>query len=147
MRVEVIEFNKNRNKFKLDTNLEINMLEEEIQEFFNATDTAERLDAYIDTKYVYIGTQAKTMYNGYTIDDTIRKWIDSSIKFMEDTLIEEVGFNNFKTIVKKAEKIVCNANALKGKKLDNNGKVVKDEAYKEAIDATQQIREMIKKHI
>ena len=42
--------------------LEIAMIKEEIREFYEAETLAERIDAMIDVRYVYEGTQLKYNY-------------------------------------------------------------------------------------
>ncbi len=134
---EVYEFNKIRNGFEYNVELESKMLKEEITEFFEADSLAERVDAYIDTEYVYFGTEMKTIAAGVEngFDDLYLR----AKNMMQNIIAEEVGYENLEVIITKARKIVCDANAIKGKKLVD-GKVSK-ENYN--IDATSQISKMI----
>ena len=139
MYIEVIEFNKQRNKLELDFKNELLMLREEIREFWEAHTVAERVDALVDTEYVWIGTRAKCSYNTYSIPSDIKEGIEASIDLMTEYLFEELG-DNMLHILGRARAIVCSANAEKGQKLDENGKVTK-EGFKR--DATAEIAEMI----
>ena len=138
----VTEFNKKRNKLAFDPKLEAEMIGEEIKEFWDATTTAERLDALVDTEYVWIGTRIKAGYNGFFVKTDMRNWVEDSIALMHSYLSDELG-EHFYICYKNAEKIVCNANAIKGSMLDENGKVMKDDEYNRKINATHQIAEMI----
>ena len=142
MIIAVAEFNKKRNNLHINMELEVAMLHEEIREFWDAKTTAERLDALVDTKYVWDGTRIKASYHGVGIETSMYKWIEDSTSLMYDYLQEELG-DNFHTCYRYATKIVCDANAIKGNKLDENGKVLKDDDYNRKIDATAQIAEML----
>lgn len=142
MIVEVTQFNKQRNKLTIDMNLEGAMLLEEIKEFWDAETVAERLDALVDTEYVWYGTRIKASYNGISLPPETRVAIEESIHLMFTYLQEELGAH-FHTCYSSAKKIVCEANALKGQKLNEDGKVLKDKAYKQAVDATVTIGLMI----
>jgi len=141
----VRDFNKKRNGFELDYELEMNMLKEEIREFFDAEDLAEMVDAYVDVDYVFSGTKIKYSYNFTMFPEEFTIINDEFESIAYEIMLEKVGSKNtLNDIINKAKEIVANANAMKGTKLDENGKVFKDEEYKKAIDATQQIREMLK---
>jgi len=142
MIIDVVNFNKKRNKLAWNDVLEIKMLDEEIREFWDATTVAERVDAYIDTQYVWIGTRVKASYNSVAINIDVRNTINQTLELMEDYLKEELG-KHYDTVIANAKKIVCSANELKGSKLNEDGKVIKDEKYRAAIDATKSIALMI----
>lgn len=142
MIIAVAEFNKKRNGLEFKEELEASLLAEEIKEFWDATTTAERLDALVDTEYVWEGTRIKASYNGFFIQDYTRSYVDDSISLMHSYLQDELG-SNFYDCYGNAKKIVCNANAIKGSKLDDNGKVKKDDEYNRKVNATEQIKEMI----
>jgi len=133
------DFNKTRNSFKLDMKLEVDMLKEEIQEYFNANTLAERIDAYIDTQYVYQGTKMKCAYNGFRLNPEVKEWIENSLDLMERDLKVELG-TKYGIIIEKATKIVCNINAFKTKDLDENGKVIKPANL---VNATDEIRKVL----
>ena len=139
MILEVYKFNQARNGFKLDEKLEYAMLKEEVQEFFEAKTTAERLDAYIDTLYVYEGTNLKYAANFKELPEWLTT-IEDAIGIMYKVLIKELGNAKLYEAIIKAKKIVCDANAIKGTKLDVNGKVAKD-GFK--INPTEQIAKML----
>ena len=145
MYIEVAEFNKKRNQLELPktdgkTNItnELLMIREEIREFWDATTVAERLDAYIDTKYVWLGTQIKASYNTSYIPDELYDGVGRTLRLMEDMLIDELEDDFFKC-EQLAEKIVCRVNSHKTNKKDENGKVIKGDIE----DATKSIALMI----
>ncbi len=136
MLIDVIKFNRLRNGFKLDMELEVAMVEEEIQEFFTANTLAEQIDALVDTGYVYEGTRIKTLFNGFTIDEYFTKWVENSIEYMVNVLVEQLdGTTQAHEIYNKAYEIVCDINAMKISKLDENGKVMKQKDLPDATDA------------
>ena len=137
MITNVYEFNKNRNGLELDLVLELNMLREEIREFWDAVTVAERLDALIDTEYTWFGTQMKASYHTESIE-VIAPNIERSIKLMREFLKEELG-GNYGKCYEEAKVIVCRANALKSYKRDENGKVIKGDIE----NATKSIALMI----
>lgn len=142
MIIAVTQFNKKRNNLELNPKLEIGMLMEEIKEFWDATTVAQRLDALVDTEYVFLGTRIKFSNGGTSINRDMRDWIEDSINLMYIYLNEELG-EHFYICHTNAKTIVSNANAIKGNKLDEDGKVMKDDEYSRKIDATKQIAEMI----
>ena len=142
MIIAVTAFNKPRNELVLKIELEGNMLLEEIKEFWDATTIAERLDALVDTEYVWIGTRIKHSYNGMAISVDMIRGVEDSIRLMQEYLNEELGDNYYECYT-EAKKIVCQANEIKGSKLDDDGKVEKSDEYKRAVDATKRIALMI----
>ena len=150
----VLKFNLRRNKLELDTRpnvngmnedtspLEIAMLKEEIQEFYEAKDLAERIDAMIDVRYVYEGSQLKYSYNFIPMDTNITKVVGEFHRLSTTLVAQELGDDSqyLDKIMDKAWDIVCRINALKVAELDANGKVIKQ---KDLPDATQEIRELL----
>lgn len=143
MKLAVYNFNKPRNAFKWDAENEKKMLLEEIKEFAEATDAADRLDALVDTMYVWEGTQMKALFNGEVLSDTFCKGVENAIYMMEEIVRDEINvtFDVFSEIMRKASKIVCDANALKPYKLNGAGKVEKAD---DTPNATELIRNMLK---
>lgn len=160
MLLHVFEFNKKRNGFKYDGSLEILMYGEEVREFFDATNLAERFDALVDCQYVRLGTQLKMQRNGislwpynYDVEYTMEELIRSELK---EQFVPFSSFGStqcsdredlFSKLLTYSQKIVCKANQIKGSKLDENGKVLKDDAYKERINATKQIALMLEEEL
>lgn len=142
MIIEVVEFNKKRNNLELDRTLELNMINEEIHEFWDATTVAERVDAFVDTEYVWIGTQVKYSFNGNPVESDFTEYVNQSLDLMGSYLAEELG-EKANEVIYKARKIVCDANARKGTKRNKDGKVEKGKEYSEKIDATKEIALMI----
>ena len=118
---------------------ELKMLREEIREFWDAKTVAERVDAFVDTEYVWLGTKVKCSYNTYSIPTEIEAGIADSLNIMSHYLLEELG-EEYHKIINKARDIVCSANAEKGKNLDKDGKVTKEGFTR---DATAEISTMI----
>ena len=136
---EVTEFNVKRNQLAFDMNLELKMVQEEIREFWDATTVAERLDAFVDTEYVWIGTQIKASYNTRALPDELVNGIRMTLGLMGDFLAEELGMH-MSSCYHEARKIVCEINATKGTDVDKDGKVMKK---KDIRDATKEIAIMI----
>jgi len=138
MYVEVMKFNKERNQLVWNMDNELKMLKEEIKEFWDAETVAQRLDALIDTEFVWIGMQMKASYNTFHIPDELVTSIRQSLGIMGDVLAEELG-KDMTMCYHNARKIVCECNAMKGKELDDDGKVIKGKIR----DATKEIALMI----
>ncbi len=138
MYVEVMKFNKERNQLVWNMDNELKMLKEEIKEFWDAETVAQRLDALIDTEFVWIGMQMKASYNTFHIPDELVTSIRQSLGIMGDVLAEELG-KDMAMCYHNARKIVCECNAMKGKELDDDGKVIKGKIR----DATKEIALMI----
>ena len=136
---EVTEFNVKRNQLAFDMNLELKMVQEEIREFWDAETVAERLDALVDTEYVWIGTQIKASYNTVALPDELVNSIRQTLGLMGDILAEELGMH-MSDCYHSARKIVCEINNMKGTDKDEDGKVKK---HKELRDATKEIALMI----
>jgi len=157
MLIAVTEFNRKRNGLALfvenglNANVpaaqrntvgftnELKMLREEIREFWSAETIAERVDAFVDTDYVWLGTLVKCSYNTYSIPKEIKDGIEASLHLMSAYLTDELG-NACSEIIDNARDIVCSANAEKGKNLDKDGKVTKEGFTR---DATAEISTMI----
>lgn len=139
---EVYDFNQKRNKFKLDHSLESAMLKEEIQEFYDATTLAERIDAMIDVRYVFEGTQMKFNFNMVPLDEQLNKVVAQFHRISTTIVAQELGDNSqyLDKIMDKAWDIVCKVNELKLSYLDNDGKVIKESNHP---DATAQIAELL----
>ena len=141
----VLNFNIKRNKLALDIRpkdeegtkpLEVKMLKEEIQEFYDATNLAERIDAMIDVRYVYEGTQLKYNYNFLPMDEDITKIVGQFHRLSTTLVAAELGDNSqyLDKIMDKAWDIVCDINAMKVAELDVNGKVIKQLDLPNATD-------------
>ena len=145
--INVYKFNQKRNQFKLDKELEKKMLLEEIQEFYDAEDMADRVDARLDVDYVFRGTMMKCNYAGVNVDPELFTLNQEFMTVANAVLIEEFGSNQqiMNKIMGDCWKIVCECNAMKTANLDENGKVRKEqEGMKlEIPDATQLIREKL----
>ena len=140
-------FNQKRNKFKLDVELEKNMLLEEVREFYMALDMAERVDAVIDVEYVMEGSMMKFNFAGKNIDPELFTTYKEFTTVAYAILREEFGGNQqiMEKVMADCVKIVEECNAMKTANLDENGKVRKEqEGMKlEIPDATQLIREKL----
>ena len=150
----VLEFNMRRNKLELDTRpnvngsnedtspLEVAMLKEEIQEFYEAETLAERIDAMIDVRYVYEGTQLKYNYNFKPMDEEITKIVGQFHRLSSTIIAQELGDDAqyLDKIMDKAWDIVCEINEMKVAELDANGKVIKQ---KDLPNATEMIAEIL----
>ena len=130
----VIEFNRKRNGFKYDPQLECDMFNEEVNEFFDATSVAKRIDAVVDAMYVMLGTKCKLAYNGF--DAKILPYAhEEVIDMMMSVLQKELG-ENYMRVITEAQRIVCEINAEKISTLNSDGKVMKQKSLR---DATKEI--------
>lgn len=143
----VLKFNLKRNKLELDTkpgmlNLEVAMIKEEIQEFYEAKSLAERIDAMVDVRYVYEGTQLKYNYNMLAMDESITKIVGQFHRLSSTIVSQELGDDSqyLDKIMSKAWDIVCEVNEMKLTKLDVDGKVLKQE---DLPNATHRIQELL----
>ena len=146
----VLEFNMRRNKLELDVRpfggstmpLEVAMLKEEIQEFYDAETLAERIDAMIDVRYVYEGSQLKYNYNFLVMDENITKIVGQFHRMSTTIVAQELGDDAqyLDKIMDKAWTIVCDVNAMKVAELDADGKVIKQ---KDLPNATEMIAELL----
>ena len=134
-----MEFNKKRNQLVLNMKLELDMVREEIKEFWDAETVAQRLDALVDTEYVWLGTQIKASYNTFHLPDELVSSMRQTLGIMGDVLAEELGMH-MAECYHLARKIVCDINAMKGTAKTEEGKVKK---HKELRDATKEIALMI----
>lgn len=121
---EVIEFNRLRNGFAYNADLEIEMFNEEVKEFFDADTTHHRVDALIDTQFVKLGTMCKLAYNGLDPEKDMPYPHKDVIDIMMNAVQNELG-HNYLRVIKEAERIVCECNAEKNKEKSANGKVSK----------------------
>ena len=138
----VLEFNLKRNQLKLNSSLEVNMLREEIQEFYDAETIAERIDAMVDVRYVYEGTQLKHNYHMLPMSKDITTVVGEFHRISSTIVSQELGDDAqyLDKIMTKAWDIVCEINAMKVSELDENGKVVKQ---KNLPDATEHIDQLL----
>ena len=136
---DVLEFNMRRNKLGLDNRpegLEFQMIKEEIQEFYEAKTLAERIDAMIDVRYVYEGTQLKYNYNMAPMCEKLTKVVGQFHRLSSTIVAQELGDDSqyLDKIMDKAWDIVCEINAMKAAELDVNGKVIKQDDLPNATE-------------
>ncbi len=157
----VYDFNQKRNAFAWDADLEKKMYQEEAREFFDATTLAERVDAVVDCQYVRLGTELKMSANGIQVmpyqnrenvmHEIIRAELSKTFAAMSQWGDQNItcGDNGklMDSIMNKAQKIVCQANELKGLAKSAEGKVLKDASYEEKINATHLIAVMIEEEL
>lgn len=134
---EVVEFNRLRNGFAYDANVEVKMFNEEVREFFDAETIAGRVDGLIDTMFVKLGTMSKLAYNGLDAEELPYPH-KTVIDMMTNIVQTELG-QNYLRVIKEAERIVCEVNATKGTVL-SEGKVAKAANIR---NATVEIHNMI----
>jgi len=99
LRQRTVEWNMKRNKLEYDVKLERKMLHEEFREFMEAETLVDRLDAFVDFMFVFIGTEAKYLYsinhmiNGEPLAHTDVQYllnVDSYYEYMEQQVKHEV---------------------------------------------------------
>jgi hypothetical protein len=142
---KVYDFNQVRNEFELDEELEVNMLKEEVKEFYDALTLAERIDAMVDVRYVYEGTQMKYNAAFLPLPEEINKIVGQFHRISTTIVAEEMGDDSqfMDKILNKAWDIVCEINAEKINKRDENGKVMKQEGLRNAtVEIAQMLEEL-----
>lgn len=139
----VIDFNRDRSTLKqFSFKTEIKMLDEEWDEFITSDMMHDILDAVCDFEYVFTGSKLKYLTRkNYAFTEAwedFEKYNSLRLDVMKKTL-SELGIKP--ETYDKAFHIVCRCNALKTKKVDKNGKVIKGDIP----NATELIREMLLK--
>lgn len=148
---EIIDWNACRNYLQLDTELEEEMLAEELNEFMVAVSVEDHIDAYLDFLFVFGGTTVKYLSAGVPSEPlnkwwkSTRNWAEASIVYMGDMLDEHfqqsgLDERQVQELLVDCMAIVMEANNLKGLDKDNKGKVVKGQEWK---DPASQIRELV----
>lgn len=138
---EILLFNKNRktlHNFSFD--IEKPMLAEEWQEFVDAKDLANLVDATCDFKYVIQGSQFKYLTNSnYYTPKEWKEFLSYNLQRLNHMLdiIKSYGVTN--EVYTKCLEIVCKCNALKTNKVDSNGKVIKGDIP----NATELIKDLL----
>ena len=134
----IVDWNIQRNQLKWDKQLEFDMLDEEIDEFFTAKALVDMMDAFVDTTFVLSGTVAKAKENDK---------IDEFKEIVTDLNLIEVMLKMYKIMTKEFNKrnrveyklfpeellyeafnIVIDANNQK-LKVGKSGKVEKPEGF------------------
>jgi len=91
----IVDWNIQRNQLKWDKQLEFNMLDEEIDEFFTAKALVDMMDAFVDTTFVLSGTVAKAKENDK---------IDEFKEIVTDLNLIEVMLKMYKIMTKEFNK-------------------------------------------
>lgn len=163
LETRIRNWNLTRNGLKFNLDLETQMLSEEAREFYVAQTLVDRLDAFIDFQFVFIGTIYKfnaTKHENYdefasVLDgmDTLSSWATHVMSEMVEQLstelmsycpallYQEAGISE---ILTEALEIVVSANEQKGTELDENGKVKKPKGF---VKPEERLDRMLKKHL
>lgn len=148
----IIDWNRERNGLAFNSDLEIKMLQEECNEFFQAETMVERLQEFSDFLFVYTGTVAK--YSAVTLNNVasfqnlfqqmaeIQTWAEERMSMMSRMVVKEIQFltnheEDIEQILQGALDAVISANEAKGTEKDENGKVVKGPDYVSPVTAIQ----------
>lgn len=147
----IVDWNHKRNILQFDANLEAQLLNEEVQEFYNAISTLERLHEFCDFLFVAQGTYAKlltedmrTLHSmSYMMEtlDPLNTYIQAAYKQMKTILYDELlavipSIDEIDRLVAASLACVCDANEAKTAEKNADGKIVKGQNYtppKEAI--------------
>jgi len=130
----IFEWNKERNDLKYDKTLESDMFFEEIEEFYAAGSTVDRLDAFLDTLFVGVGSIIKS-----SRDRTARNFseffenttfFDTMVSIMFGDLVEKgVSEDDILDVIQEGLTEVINANFRKGTKKNAAGKIQKPKDF------------------
>lgn len=142
----IIAWNRDRNGLKFDMDLELKMLKEEAQEFFESTTFYNMLREYSDFRFVWTGSQAKHLaasapnnVTAFTMQREqwaeVQAYARDVLSQMFNILLEQFfvfGVDHTELIHKLLEdclEAVVSANENKGTERDENGKVKKGPNY------------------
>jgi hypothetical protein len=141
----IIKWNIDRGCTAFDPKFELNLLVEEIKEFYKAETLAHKLQEYADVLFVWEGTKVKYYTNDvYHIMDSFLRGYDNWTK-MQDWYYEIqhsmfLAFNrgNLQEYIDVALEAVITANEAKSSVKDVNGKVIKGDAYVSPLSVIEQ---------
>lgn len=135
---EIEKWNRDRDNLKLfDIELEAKMLQEEYEEFMNATTVVDKLDALADFGFILGGSLAKFFHTNGTVDEyDATEFFTTYFGLFSDLFILSLTFTvnddtnsvtreNAQDIFQEVMKIVIQANQQKGFEKDDNGKIKK----------------------
>ena len=166
LKERVCAWNRDRGLTKLNTDLEMRMLSEELHEFWMAEDPAHMLQELCDFRFVSWGTKFKIRACKYESATQYLIWmqdLEAIEEYMLDkyhdmlnrlhevficTLFPEMHAYDttfLNTIINKAMDIVITANEKKGSRTDSSGKVVKGERHVDPYDSIKEMLTQIKK--
>jgi len=140
----IVDWNKERNEFELNSNLEVNMLREEVVEYFDAETYIDRVDAVCDIIFVAVGTIAKATYAFHMAAEGLLAPIDFVLTdFVGRTQVEGISPEQMMPMLGEALGAVITANQQKGTEKDEDGKVKKPEGF---VPPEEAIAEIIEKY-
>ena len=141
---EIVDWNKERNEFELNSDLEVNMLMEEVKEYFDAEEYVDKMDAVCDTIFVAVGTLAKSAYGYHIATKEILSPLDFVLTdFVGRTAKEGIDPQGFMPLVSDCLTAVIDANKEKGTEKDADGKVIKPEGF---VAPEDRLAEIIENH-
>jgi hypothetical protein len=126
----VVDWNKERNGFELNSDLEVDMLREEVVEYFDAEEYVDRVDAVCDIIFVAIGTISKATYAFHMASEELLSPVDFVLTdFVGRTQAEGIDLELLVPLISECLSVVIEANEQKGTEKDENGKVKKPEGF------------------
>ena len=150
LKESTVKWNRDRGLLEhFDPKLELKMLSEEAKEFYEAETLAHKLAEYADFQFVLDGTKAK--FGSQIIESHLdldlrmqtykdmMSWastVQSDMRSCLLSILDPYG-DSLNGLIDMARGIVIRCNGLKGKKKDDEGKVVKNEHHLDPKDMIQ----------
>lgn len=126
----IVDWNRKRNNFELNSDLEIDMLREEVKEYFDAETFVDQMDAVCDVVFVAVGTVAKSAYGFHISTKELFSPIDFVLTdFVGRAEAEGIAPEQFMQSISVCLDIVIDANEQKGTERDEAGKVIKPAGF------------------
>jgi hypothetical protein len=140
----IVDWNKKRNGFELNSDLEVNMLREEVTEYFDAAEYVDKVDAVCDVIFVAVGTIAKATYAFHMAADGLLSPIDFVLTdFVGRTQEEGISAEQMMPMLSDCLGAVIEANEQKSAEKDTDGKVKKPEGF---VPPEKKIAEIIESY-
>jgi len=140
----ILAWNRDRNGFEFDIDLEIKMLKEELSEFLHSSSLYNMLREYSDFMFVYTGSNAKYMVSKFkTVEYFVKErekwaevqsWARDSMEAMKQVLVFQLSIYGLEEeqilhVFDRCLEAVVEANENKGTERDESGKIKKGPNY------------------
>ena len=151
----ILAWNRGRNGFEFDMDLEISMLKEELREFLNSASLYNMLREYADFLFVYTGSNAKYMAAKFnTVEGFVQQrekwaevqsWARDAMEAMKQILVFQLSIygldpdTQILEVFDRCLEAVVEANENKGTEKDESGKIKKGPNYVPPEETIQEI--------
>ncbi len=125
----IADWNMERNNLDLNSKLEIEMIMEEVKEYYEADTFIDRLDAVADIIFVAVGTYTKATKNFHLVQDNYLAPLEMVLTdFVGRYEVEGINVE-ITAVITEVLNIVIDANERKGTNKDENGKIIKPDDF------------------